>query len=389
MLATNIIEYETLSPRIEIFADFRPGSLFGEGGRVIARRLLSENFQVRLFPLNDSASFLDSELHALQHTFLDESRTIIRLVMGPPQPLFEINRYLILFTALESRSLHKRVVPRLRTADEIWTPSSYYAGFFRAYLQDPIHISIQPLGVHVDSRGASRKSPERPFTAFSSFEWSWRKAPDLLLRSWFKAFRKDDPVKLIIHTTHPEPDKAKRDALIQQEIQTAGLQSGNRRPPAVEWVRRPLSAAEWLSYCRQSDVFVLPTRGEGWCSEALQAMACGSVPVITATHGVMDFCDKKNSFLLKPGKPIVAPRRLAEQSDFYIDQRFDNPVDDDLVKRLQQAFRNRRLVEKKRGRGLADVERLWSWDVVLDSVVRRLLLIDEKLKKNAPLRVTS
>lgn len=79
---------------------------------------------------------------------------------------------------------------------------------------------------------------------------------------------------LVVGGTSPEGDIS---AQLRQQVRDLGLEDAVRFLGAVapEQLRVPLSAA---------DVFVLPSRNEGWANVLLEAMACG-VPVVATDVG--------------------------------------------------------------------------------------------------------
>ncbi|MBK6472948.1 MAG: glycosyltransferase [Betaproteobacteria bacterium] len=79
---------------------------------------------------------------------------------------------------------------------------------------------------------------------------------------------------LVVGGASPEGDIS---AQLRQQVQTLGLTEAVRflGPLAPDALRVPLSAA---------DVFVLPTRNEGWANVLLEAMACG-LPVVASDVG--------------------------------------------------------------------------------------------------------
>ena len=79
---------------------------------------------------------------------------------------------------------------------------------------------------------------------------------------------------LVVGGANPEGDFSEQ---LRQQVQTLGLTEAVRflGPLAPEALRVPLSAA---------DLFVLPTRNEGWANVLLEAMACG-LPVVASDVG--------------------------------------------------------------------------------------------------------
>ena len=74
-----------------------------------------------------------------------------------------------------------------------------------------------------------------------------------------------------------------------------------------------VSNTELASLYRASDVFVLPTRGEGWGRPASEAMAMGLPAIITAWSGPSEFVTKAN------GYPLDYRLTPADVNDFTVE----------------------------------------------------------------------
>ena len=63
-------------------------------------------------------------------------------------------------------------------------------------------------------------------------------------------------------------------------------------------VQRELSREELRWLYAASDAFVLPTRGEGWCLPAMEAMSMALPVILTNASGTTEYLTRKNSLPL-------------------------------------------------------------------------------------------
>ena len=66
----------------------------------------------------------------------------------------------------------------------------------------------------------------------------------------------------------------------------------------MEVVQRELSREELRWLYAASDAFVLPTRGEGWCLPAMEAMSMALPVILTNASGTTEYLTRKNSLPL-------------------------------------------------------------------------------------------
>ena len=105
-----------------------------------------------------------------------------------------------------------------------------------------------------------------------------RKGLDLLLAAWEEILRRHPEFDLLLLLVGTGPDAAQ----LHQQIQTRGLRSIRWRDDYVS------DRAELLPYQAAADIFVLPSRHEGFPVAPIEAMALG-LPVVAAdAPGVSD-----------------------------------------------------------------------------------------------------
>lgn len=154
-----------------------------------------------------------------------------------------------------------------------------------------------------------------------------RKGIDVLLAAYAKAFRADDPVRLVIKTfPNPHNDAA---------AQIARLKRADQDAPYIELIDEDLDEAAMLGLMAGADAVVLPARGEGFNLPAAEAMAAGRPLIVTGFGGHMDFCDPSTARLL--GYRLAPSRSHVAQST----SLWAEPDADDLAAALREIVADR------------------------------------------------
>ena len=176
------------------------------------------------------------------------------------------------------------------------------------------------------------KTPGLAFEFLSVFKWERRKGWDVLLRAFWRAFSREDHVRLRLRTYLPSflGGDANITALVNafalsefgrpmselaQVVWEQGEDAGKRQDS--------LSRAQVRDLYFGADAFVLPTRGEGWGLPIAEAMAMSLPVIVTNYSGPTAYATAENSYLL----PVND--RLDEQ-DYAV------PNEDALVGLLRQ-----------------------------------------------------
>jgi glycosyltransferase involved in cell wall biosynthesis len=119
---------------------------------------------------------------------------------------------------------------------------------------------------------------------------SLAKGLDLLLESFGRVFDADDDVSLIIKPLGELPNE-----LVKQLDDLQGANSGF---PNVVLIDGTLSEGELKALYGQCNVFVAPSRAEGFALPIANALLSGLPVVATAWGGHLDYCNKTNSWLV-------------------------------------------------------------------------------------------
>lgn len=130
---------------------------------------------------------------------------------------------------------------------------------------------------------------------------SWQKGADVLLDAWVRFVRRRPDARLLLLGTGPDEAKLRRQA---EELGIAGTVDfrGLRRDVGPHYAA--------------ADLFVLPSRYEGFPNVLLEAMAAGLAPIATRVSGSEDALeDGRNGILVPPGEAAPLVEALFELAD--------------------------------------------------------------------------
>lgn len=218
--------------------------------------------------------------------------------------------------------------------DEIWVPSEFCKeSCIRSGVKKPIKIIPHSLDVnkyYEHNSGNQIEELKHTFNFVFIGEFIERKNIEALLRAFHTEFHPCEPVNLYIKTS-------KRPL---QEIQEycnnvkRGLKLRNRYKEEII-ISGFLEFDDYLSVLKQCHYFVMPSRGEGFCIPALEAMCVGVPSLYTEGIGMEDFCTGKkiNSFKTRCFGAISSLENIYTSNTYWMD------IDvDDLQRKMRSVF---------------------------------------------------
>lgn len=208
--------------------------------------------------------------------------------------------------------------------DAVLATSAFTA---KALIDSGVTIPVASIGQPPDLAafaalpGPARRAGE-PFTFLHVSSGFPRKGLGVLLAAWARAFKADDPVRLVIKT-FPNPDS-------EAVAQMAAIWPRLPDCAAVEVIYRDLDEAALLDLYRRADALVSPSRGEGYNLPAIEAMAAGVPLIVTGHGGHLDFCGPDSARLIRHA---MAPStsHVASANSLWAE-----PDEDDLVAALRE-----------------------------------------------------
>jgi glycosyltransferase involved in cell wall biosynthesis len=274
-------------------------------------------------------------------------------------------KYRIGYTMLEVSGIPEDWVLQANSMDEVWVPSTFNdETFLNSGVQKPIYV--MPLGVNPDYFNPKIRSfrPSPRYTFLSIFEWGERKAADVLLRAYHRAFSRKDDVLLMLKVMNNDPGVD-----VQKEIHKLGLPSDG--PPVVILYNQDLPVHQMGSLYRSADCFVLPTRGEGWGMPVIEAMACGLPVIATNWSAHTDFMNEEVAYPLNVAKLIPAEAKCPYYKGFVWAQ----PDEEHLIHLMRHVYAERQEATATGVRASQHVLENWTWRHAAQKIKDRLLEI--------------
>ena len=243
---------------------------------------------------------------------------------------------------------------------------------------------------------ASVTHARRSTTVFLSvFKWEARKAPETLLRAYLREFSALDDVALALRCElyHEDRDVTRERVLeLAREAYEEGVwssipgadeskdfETASRRVAPRVVVLPRVAEDEMPSAYAAADVFVLPSRGEGWGRPHVEAMAMGLPVIATNWSGPTAFMTEENSYPL----PIAPRLSRLPRGHHFRNHRWAEP-DAEALRALMRRAAER--PEEARAKGAAarrDVAVRFSPEAVAKIVVDEVRRIERELDREA------
>lgn len=161
-------------------------------------------------------------------------------------------------------------------SDLVWVPSEWGRNTLISNGMKPEQVDVLPEGVSTELYHPYYNKPTDSVLRFLALgKYEERKSHMETVIAWAKAFGNDPAVELVIKTDHFVNVELKQRALADF-LNQIGLT--NVRP-----VWDNIDAQAVVDLYRSADVFVLPSKGEGWGLPIIEAAATG-LPVITTRY---------------------------------------------------------------------------------------------------------
>lgn len=349
--------------------------------------LIDRGFKVRI----DSMDTI-IDIDPIQHQFFKDLQIIpIRdlkncIKVFGSTALREYNHpgYKVLYTMMETKSLHKDYVKYCNNVDEIWVPSKWCK---KVFIESGVNVPIKymPLGIDLDIYNKNIcplpqiKQITKGFTFLSVFGWSERKGISML-RAYLEAFTSKDDVTLLISTRYAgSVHEAQKDVVRKYFMEELIPRCKNKDLPHVLLFMDIMPEHLMPGLYRSCDAFFLISKGEGFGRPYMEAGAT-NIPIIGSNYsGHTDFLNWWNSYLVNPSG-FKIQEEMNWITDFYHDQEFpyfDEKKIDECVDLLRYVYRNYHKAKRKANRLQKRIQKHFQLKNCIDQVGKRLLEIED------------
>ena len=266
----------------------------------------------------------------------------------------------IQWVVFESTRIPATIRPAIQGADQVWVPSAWGHSVLTAHGIHADRIRIVPEGVdgaRFHAHGRRPRTAARPFRFLTVGKYEQRKGIDLTIEAFAQVFGNQAQAELVIKSNYFTNHREKHSEL-QGKISDLGLNN-------VTLLWGEMTEAQLADLYRACDVFVLPTRAEGWGLPLIEAVAAG-LPIITTMHsGHMEFLQHVTDSVL-PVAHVIARIDCPEYCSYYPAPDNDwgvwaRPDVASLVTCMQQALQQEHRLYDRAQRNSKIIRERFSW----------------------------
>lgn len=276
----------------------------------------------------------------------------------------------IIYTVWESTKLPDDWLPSLLAADQVWTASRWGAAVMARNGVDPRRLHVVPEGIdpdlfNPDVRPTDAISRRIGFKFLHVGRFEDRKGTKNLIRAFDAEFHPDDDAILVLACHNPHQPGFDFGA----ELRSLDLKHPEKLlfiPP----VARHDVLAGLYTAC---DVFVAPSRAEGWGLPITEAMACG-LPVITTGYSApLDYLGPESYRISSTMTPIETPYFDAADGDYGM---WAEPDPRSLRRRMRDIYEGQAAARAAGEIAGRRIRSNFTWDRAADRAVNALKALD-------------
>lgn len=293
---------------------------------------------------------------------LDYNKVIIETTPENFHKYLEPMKYHVGRFYWETDKLNETFVWGCNHVEEVWISTPSHVEIFKRNgvkvpivpIQDCMEVNFKPFKPY-------QIREHRGFLFYSIFQWTPRKNPESLLKTYWKTFSGKDNVSLLLKVYRVDFSDAEKNA-IKNEIKTWKDELKLEHYPKVLLYLGPMNRNEVMRLHATGDCFVSAHRGEGWGYPQMEAMVSGKPIISTNYEGIHEWVDDTVGWLL-PHKMV--PVEGMNWIPWY--DKTQNWAEVDkmaLAKAMKEAYSNPRITHQKGRNAKKMVEQKFSLEVV-------------------------
>lgn len=254
--------------------------------------------------------------------------------------------------------------------DSIWTPSEWGRQILLQHGLPYSKIQVMPEGVNPDifSPKDELNNPNRKFRILQVGKFETRKSYQESVAGIHMAFAGRDDVEYVVKCDWMAGYKSIEHPVAISTLQHSGC--------STIIVKGNASDAEMAQLYRSADVFLFPSKGEGWGLPAIEALASGVPTIVTCYSGQSEYLKSipggylDVDYVLKPMDCIETQSRFLRKDENW--GLWAVPNVEDIAEKLETVYANREQWRKKALHSSRIISETFSWSNcakrVLDSL---------------------
>jgi glycosyltransferase involved in cell wall biosynthesis len=277
--------------KILYIGHYKDGTGWGDAAKnnIIALSKAGVDVVPRAISYNEKDSEPDEEISKLEQKSSEGCDICIQHTL-PSNYVYDSNFKNIGYLATESSDFVDTAWQKnINMMDELWVPSEYVKNScVKSGVTIPIKIA--PHCLNIDSYlkaedGAKISQLLNTFNFAFVGEFIERKNIQALIKAFHTEFHPKENVSLLIKTSGVDISVVNN--LIQATKKGLKLREKYKEDIVISG---KLEKKDYLSVLKQCHAFVMPSRGEGFCIPALEAMALGVPAIYTKGTAMSEFC---------------------------------------------------------------------------------------------------
>ena len=256
------------------------------------------------------------------------------------------------YTPWETTRVPLSWIARMNSMEAMFTTCEQNAQAFKeSGVKVPIHVFHH--GVDPEQFPFLERDDNDPVWVFGTYgRLSYRKGTDLVIKAFQEEFKNENDVALVLKSTEPY-------------IQAKGINDGR-----IIFIGEIYDRQKQIDLMRNMDVFLFPSRGEGFGLPAIEAMSTGLPTIMTNWSGLKDFGDVKDTMLIdyemRPATNFTKEIYREDCGDWA------EPNYQKMMSLMRWSYENRKEAREMGRRASQRIHAEWNWEAVTKKFIKTL-----------------
>jgi len=261
---------------------------------------------------------------------------------------FEPGKFNIGYTVWETSRLHPSWPGWINQADAVMCSCQWNVDVFKdSGVTKPVYCVPHGIDIdEIDALSVSEIQGVKPdaYKFYSIFQFTERKNPMALIKSYWHAFPNKENVALILQTYRSNFSDSEKEAIRSTIKKLKEVSPADWYPPLYLLLDMP-SRKDIFGLHKFGDCFINLNRGEGFGLTSFEAGACGKPVITTGMGGVLEYLNDDRGYTVNY---TWAPVSGMPWSPWYrVDQMWAEPDCLDAINKMKHVYNNRQEAAEK------------------------------------------